>query len=270
MFKDKLFFFVELRRVPQSRRRAVPPHGADRGHEAPGISLTIATLTTGAVVPIYDPWTQCGINNPGTGRLQRRSAARVPNRLQFPGNIIPANRISPIAKKYAGLPASTPIRRCRAAGRTENWEHNASIGGDNDQIQLARRLQPEPEPAYPRPLHPIRVDEPAGRRLRQRPDQSAIPEHFITTQVMVADTHTFNSSTVLDVRFGFMRWDYDRTPGNLGIDLVSTFGLPKTPYGEISQRSGVPGMETIPSIDAGSEPVHQLRSHLRGRPVRIR
>ena len=63
---------------------------------------------------------------------------------------------------------------------------------------------------------------------------------------MVADTHTFNTSTVLDVRFGFIRWDYDRTPGNLGIDLVSTFGLPKTPYGEISQRSGVPGMETIP------------------------
>ena len=68
---------------------------------------------------------------------------------------------------------------------------------------------------------------------------------------MVADTHTFNSSTVLDVRFGMIRWDYDRTPGNLGIDLVSTFGLPKTPYGEISNAAGVPGMETIPNIDAG-------------------
>ena len=51
------------------------------------------------------------------------------------------------------------------------------------------------------------------------------PEHFVTTQVMVADTHTFNSSTVLDVRFGFTRW--------------------------ISERSGIAGMETIPNIEAG-------------------
>ena len=86
------------------------------------------------------------------------------------------------------------------------------------------------------------------------------PEHFITTQVMVADTHTFNSSTVLDVRFGLIRWDYDRTPGNLGTDLVSTFGLPKTPYGEISERSGIPGMETIPNIEAGQN--HFINSSL--------
>ena len=78
------------------------------------------------------------------------------------------------------------------------------------------------------------------------------PEHFITTQVMAAHTYTINPSTVLDVRFGFLRWDYDRTPGNLGIDLPETFGLPTTPYGEISERSGIPGMETIPTIAAGS------------------
>ena len=81
------------------------------------------------------------------------------------------------------------------------------------------------------------------------------PEHFITTQVMAADTLTLNATTVLDVRFGVLRWDYDRTPGNLGTSLTSTFGLPKTPYGEISERSGIPGMETIPSIAAGSNQV---------------
>jgi hypothetical protein len=86
------------------------------------------------------------------------------------------------------------------------------------------------------------------------------PEHFVTTQVMVAETHTFNSSTVLDVRFGLTRWDYDRTPGNLGTDLVSTFGLPKTPYGEISERSGIAGMETIPNIEAGQN--HFINSSL--------
>src|SRR5207248_8946438 len=33
---------------------------------------------------------------------------------------------------------------------------------------------------------------------------------------------------------------------------TQTLGLPQTPYGEISQRSGIPGMETIPTIAAGS------------------
>ena len=81
------------------------------------------------------------------------------------------------------------------------------------------------------------------------------PEHFITTQVMLADTLTLNSTTVMDVRFGMLRWDYDRTPGNLGVNLVSTFGFPTVPYGQISERSGIPGMETIPSIGAGQNQV---------------
>ena len=65
---------------------------------------------------------------------------------------------------------------------------------------------------------------------------------------MLANTWTINSTTVLDARFGFLRWDYDREPGNLGINLTQQFGFAQTPYGEISERSGIPGMETIPSI----------------------
>jgi hypothetical protein len=59
----------------------------------------------------------------------------------------------------------------------------------------------------------------------------------------------------LDVRFGVLHWDYDRTPGNLGTNLVSTFGFPTVPYGQISERSGIPGMETIPSVGAGQNQV---------------
>ncbi len=86
----------------------------------------------------------------------------------------------------------------------------------------------------------------------QRQGDPYSPEHFVTTQVMAADTHTFNSSTVLDVRFGFLRWDYDRVPGNIGTNLTSTLGLPTVPYGQISERSGIPNMESIPTIGAGS------------------
>ena len=33
---------------------------------------------------------------------------------------------------------------------------------------------------------------------------------------MVANTWTINSTTVFDARFGYLHWDYDRKPGNLG------------------------------------------------------
>ena len=51
--------------------------------------------------------------------------------------------------------------------------------------------------------------------------------------MMAANTYTINSSTVLDMRFGYLHWGYARTPGNLGIYLVQSLGLPHMPYGEI-------------------------------------
>jgi hypothetical protein len=208
--------------------------------------------STGALIPIYDPWTQCGINNPGTGAYNGDCGV-VPSRLQFPGNIIPANRISPIAQKYINFPAwAEPT----VAGRwkTNNWEKNASVGGDNNQVSLrgdynlsqAQRLIGR----YTRFDSTNLPVDLYGNGQRQGDPYS--PEHFITTQMMGAHTYTLNSKTVLDMRFGYLHWDYDRIPGNLGTNLVQTLGLPKTPYGEISERSGIPGMETLPTIGAGS------------------
>ena len=207
------------------------------------------------VVPIYDPWTQCGIVNPGTGIANPACAAGVPQRQQFPGNIIPANRISPIAKKFLAWPI---YAEPTVAGRwtTNNFERNASIGGDNNQVNVrADYNQSQNNRIIGRYTRfdstNLPVDVYGNGQTNGDPYS---PEHFITTQIMAADTYTFNSSTVLDVRFGMMRWDYDRTPGNLGTDPVATFGLPVVPYGQIPERSdGVP--PTLPSIGAGSNQV---------------
>ena len=207
-------------------------------------------------MPIYDPWTQCGINNPGTGVFNGVCGAPgVPNRQQFPGNIIPSNRISPIAKKFLNFPI---YAEPTVAGRwtTNNFERNTSIGGDNNQVNVRADYNMSQNNRiigrYTRfDSTNLPVDTYGNGQTNGDPYS---PEHFITTQVMLADTHTFNSSTVLDVRFGLMRWDYDRTPGNLGTDPVSTFGLPVVPYGQIPERSdGVP--PTLPSIGAGSNQV---------------
>ena len=218
-------------------------------------SRTIAALVT-TVVPIYDPWTQCGINNPGTGVFNGVCGAPgVPNRQQFPGNIIPTNRISPIAKKFLDFPiyaeptvagrgkprTSNAIPRSAATTTRYNVRADYNMSQNNRIIGRYTRFDSTNLP----------VDTYGNGQTNGDPYS---PEHFITTQVMLADTYTFNSSTVLDVRFGMMRWDYDRTPGNLGTDPVSTFGLPVVPYGQIPERSdGVP--PTLPSINAGSNQV---------------
>ena len=45
------------------------------------------------------------------------------------------------------------------------------------------------------------------------------PERFVTTQGIFGDTYTLSPTTVLDVRLGYTRWFYDRTPGTLGVDI---------------------------------------------------
>jgi hypothetical protein len=208
------------------------------------------------VVPIYDPWTQCGINNPGTGVFNGVCGAPgVPNRQQFPGNIIRPTA-SVRSRRSSWLSQSTRNQRWPAVGPRTTSSVTPPIGGDNNQInvrgdynlnqnqRLIGRYTRFDSPTFP-------VDVYGNGQTNGDPYS---PEHFITTQAMVADTFTLNSTTVLDVRFGVMRWDYDRTPGNLGTNIVSTFGLPVVPYGQISERSdGVP--PTLPSINAGSNQV---------------
>jgi hypothetical protein len=251
VLRNKLFFFSSYEGYRNREgvlfRRTVPTADMKRGDFS-----DYRNVSTGAVVPIYDPWTQCGINNPGTGRYNG-DCGTVPNRLQFPGNIIPADRISPIARKYLDFPV---YDEPTVAGRwrTENWEKNASVGGDNDQLSFRGDYNLSQNQRvigrYTRFESTNLSVDLYGNGQRQGDPYS--PEHFITTQAMAADTYTLNSSTVLDVRFGYLHWDYDRTPGNLGINLTQSFGLPTVPYGQISERSGIPNMETIPTIGAGS------------------
>ena len=133
VLRNKLFFFSSYEGYRNREgvlfRRTVPTAAMKIGDFS-----DYRNLATGAVVPMYDPWTQCGIMNAGTGAYNG-DCGTVPNRLQFPGNVIPANRISPVARRYLDFPVfADPTVPGR--WRTENFERNASVGGDNDQLNF--------------------------------------------------------------------------------------------------------------------------------------
>src|SRR6476620_37189 len=102
LLKDKLFFFGNYEGYRNREgvlfRRTVPTVAMRQGDFS-----DYRNVSTGVVVPIFDPWTQCGINNPGTGAYNGDCGV-VPNRLQFPGNVVPANRINPISRNLLNFP----------------------------------------------------------------------------------------------------------------------------------------------------------------------
>lgn len=242
--KDKIFFFGGYEGYRQRQgalfRLTVPTEQMLRG------DFSDYRNAAGQVIPIYDPLTQCGTgNNPAC-------TTAVDQRTQFPGNIIPASRINPVARKLADFPI---WGRSNIAGdpftRNFNFAKNLSTGGDNDQLNFRGDYNMSAKQRilarYTRwKSNNLPVDV-YGNTQRQGDPYS--PESFTTDHAVLADTYLLNASTILDVRAGFMRWFYARTPGNLGINLSEKFGLPSY-FDQLPAINGVTPVTTVPSIGA--------------------
>jgi hypothetical protein len=177
----------------------------------------------GAVIPIYDPLTQCGqYNNPAC------SSSAV-QRSPFPGNVIPASRISPIAQAFANFPTwGLPNVPGQPYTQNFNFSKNIRTGGDTDQLMYRGDYNvSEKQRLLARftrwKVHNVPVNVYGNG---QYPGDPFSPEQFVTDQGVLADTYLFSPTTILDIRLSYMRWNYDREAGNLGIDLAKTFGLP--------------------------------------------
>jgi hypothetical protein len=249
ILKDKLFFFGNYEGY--RNREGVPflrtvPTPAMRNGDFSGISTKI-----------YDPLTQCGAyGNPACVSGQ-------PQRQQFPGNIIPANRISPVAKKFLAFPEFADPT-VPGPWKNQNFNANRATGGNNDQVTVRgdynvtqnNRLLLRYTRWYSNPLS---VDVYGNGNSNGDPYS---PERFVTNQDVIADTWTLNPTTVLDLRVGFMRWDYDRTPGHTGIDIPATFGLPQNPYGQIADRNQVPKSTRDPGLSFSNQTYNTIGTGL--------
>jgi len=242
--KDKTFFFFAYEGYRQRQ-------GVNFLYTVPTAAMRTGDFSdlrtaAGALVPIYDPLTQCGqLDNPAcvAGAAQRQP---------FADNRIPVSRINPVARKFVDFPAwALPNIAGSAYTRQFNFTTNAATGGDNDQYNIRgdQTLSDKQRliMRYTR-WHSQNLQVPIyGNGLFAGDPYS--PEIFTTTQALLADTYSINPTTIFDIRLGFLRWDYNRLPGTLGIDIPKTFGLPSY-FGQIEALDGVSPVTTMPTVGA--------------------
>ncbi|HXD31950.1 MAG TPA: carboxypeptidase regulatory-like domain-containing protein [Pyrinomonadaceae bacterium] len=209
--KDKSFFFFSYESIDDSRPRFdannvwVPTDALKNGDFSAYINN----------IKIYDPLT-------GTF-----AGGAVTNRTAFTNNIIPANRINPVAKAvltYLGSPKqpspsgllNNNIRDSTLPEVLKPPYRNYTIRLDhsvtaNDKL-FGRYSWYNRASSYNNYTNSIYV----GDRFR-----------FFSKQAVVDEVHTFNPTTVLNVRYGFNRFirASDAPEGQYGLDLT-TLGFP--------------------------------------------
>jgi hypothetical protein len=200
---------------------------------------------------IYDPLTTCGyLGNPACTTAQLNGTA--PSRQPFPGNIIPAGRMSTVAKnliKYPLYGKPNVAGNSTAWGPANNFSKLSTAGGNNDQFTVRgdqtisskqtmferytrwNSMNIDPKPFLP------------DNNLYYR---ALAPEAFVTHQIAVGDTYVFSPTSVADIHIGYLRWNYTRIPTNLGLDESAAFGWPS--YMNFGSLNNLPKSTSVPTI----------------------
>jgi Carboxypeptidase regulatory-like domain len=229
--KNKTFFFFSYESIDDSR-----PRFDANNLWAPTAALASGDFSAYAnVIKIFDPLT--GTFNATTGVTT--------NRTQFANNIIPANRINPVAK--AVLPFLGAPKQASPSGLLNNNLRDSTLSevlnppyrnytikldqniGDKDKV-FGRYSWYNRKSTYNNYTGTIYV----GDRFL-----------FISKQAVVDEVHTFNANTVLNVRYGFNRFirGSDAPEGQYGLDLT-TLGFPSSYNNAIGE-----GVRRFPRFD---------------------
>jgi len=212
VFKDRTFFMFGYERITDRRPRFdiagtswVPTDALRKGDFSAYASK----------IKIYDPLTRKGTTT-YTGT-------------QFANNIIPLDRINPIAKAILGYysapknagtdPATGPAGNITDATLAEQTKAYDSITGRVDQRITDKNRMFARYSWYERNSH---YNDYLGSLA------SGTLFQFISYQAVVDDVHIFNPTTVLNVRYGYNRFDRNadmEKPEALGFDLTQ-LGFP--------------------------------------------
>jgi len=216
IWKDKTFFFFgwEGFRLRQgiSYVYSVPTDAMRSG------DFSNVRNAAGAVIPIYDPLTTCGrFNNAPCAR--DASGNEIITRQQFPGNVIPQNRLDPAARVLTNL-----WGRANGPGNqftnVNNFTANASVGGNNDQYNArVDHNFSDKHHFFGRytywtnlnlPIDPYQTNTCVDR----------CTEIFNNNQAVLADTYSITPTFLTDIHLSYTRFSYDRSALTAGYDLT--------------------------------------------------
>jgi hypothetical protein len=212
--KDKTFFFGLYEGFRQNTGRVYTttvPTALERNGD-----FSQTRLSSGAVRTIYDPLT-----------TRRSEDGRSYIRDPIPGNVIPSNRLDPVAVKLGAY--LFPLPNAQGAQFTNINNFGTSSGQrtnqDNFVVKIDHRFNDKHRIAgsysYTKPS--LSGWDPLGNKTTPADDGAANVEK--TQFLSLNDSYVFNPTTILDVRASYLRFLDERIPMSYGIDLTQ-FGFP--------------------------------------------
>jgi hypothetical protein len=218
--ENKFFFFADYQgtraNVGGSQLLTVPTAAARAGD------------LSGYGVNIFDP----AFGAPGS-------------RPQFPGNVIPTSRLSPQAQRLLAL-IPLPNAPGTNNGTRDNYiaQGSETFNSDSGDIRLDGRLTDKVNSFVRYSFAKFDINGPqafgagGGRELVSLGGVSQVRNHSLA---LGAD-FTLNSTTVLDVRFGFFKYGVNVLPNDFGTTPATDAGVPGLNLGD-DFTSGLPFIE---------------------------
>ena len=219
--KDKIFFFFNYEkfalRQGQTFVTTVPTTAELNGDFSQYLD------SDGQVVPVYDALTSsCGqISNPCVGDQQT-------TRKQFPNNQVPANRFDPVANYFRVSNRLFAAPNTTSLPYPFNFIKNASVGGDNDQINFRSDWNvSEKQRVFGRYTRWGLDELPWDPYENHTYFEDQDPQSFVTNSIVLGDTYTLNPTTVFDIRASYLRFNYFQGPPASVTHLdMTTLGFP--------------------------------------------
>lgn len=207
--KDKTFFLFGYEGIRDSRPR----------FDATNIYVPTEALRNGNFsglgVTIYDPLT--AVAGTGTGAGGNGCAVGAYCRTAFAGNIIPQDRISPIARRILSFYAQP-----KAPGLLGNINDSTLTEVTKPYDNFTFRVDQNITDKNHLFVRGSWYDRESFYNDYLASDATGVYFVFASRQGVIDDVHTFNSTTFLNVRYGYNRFirQTDQVGGAVGFDLT--------------------------------------------------
>lgn len=248
--KNKTFFFTDYQGTRWRRGDVFTtrvPTLAERGGD---FSAQLGAVIPGVFNPDGTPARQGQIYDPATTRTVGGVVVRDP----FQGNIIPQNRINPIARN---LLAYYPSPNAVQPGSTNNFISNAGriINADQFSGRLDHNVTETWRIFGRYSFNKTDLTQPDYFNNEATPDPGAVGTTKFRYHTFVFDnTVSLDANTILNVKLGFARWFQARQTRSFGFDqtslgfspsLVSRFQVPVFPLINVESYSSLAGQSFL-------------------------